>query len=78
MQAFDSEKPIEKNMEDMLSRKSIFAHAKETYFYAFSKSGFSDYVKENASSNNITLVTVDDLFEFGEKKNIIIKIALYM
>lgn len=53
-------------MEDMLSRKSIFAHAKETYFYAFSKSGFSDYVKENASSNNITLVTVDDLFEFGE------------
>ena len=53
-------------MEDMLSRKSIFAHAKETYFYAFSKSGFSDYVKENASSNNIALVTVDDLFEFGE------------
>ena len=53
-------------MEDMLSRKSIFAHAKETYFYAFSKSGFSDYVKENASSNNITLVTVDDLFESRE------------
>ena len=53
-------------MEDMLTRKSIFAHAKEPYFYAFSKSGFSDYVKENASSNNITLVTVDDLFEFGE------------
>ena len=52
-------------MEDMLSRKSIFAHAKETYLYAFRKSGFSDYVKENASSNNITLVTVDDLFEFG-------------
>ena len=52
-------------MEDMLLRKSIFAHAKETYFYAFRKSGFSDYVKENASSNNITLVTVDDLFEYS-------------
>ena len=51
-------------MEDMLSRKSIFAHAKETYFYAFIKTGFSDYVKENASSNNITLTTHEYLFEF--------------
>lgn len=59
---FKSEAFGKAEMEDMLSRKSIFSNAKETYFYAFSKSGFSDYVKENSAANNITLVTINDLF----------------
>ena len=60
---FKSEPFGKAEMENMLSRKSIFNHAKETYFYAFSKSGFTDFVRENAADNNITLVSIDDLFD---------------
>ncbi|MGN0906573.1 MAG: ATP-binding protein [Bullifex sp.] len=49
-------------METMLQRASIFPNADEVSYYAFSKGGFTDYVKDNAGVNNIRLVTIDDLF----------------
>lgn len=51
--------------ESMISRSSIFQKAKNTgkiYFYAFSKSGFTKWVCEHAAENNVTLVSIDDMF----------------
>lgn len=59
---YKSEPFGKEEMKTMLSRKSIFPNTKETYFYAFSKSGFSEYVIQNAKENKISLVTLDDLF----------------
>mgnify|MGYP002624868692 CR=1 FL=1 len=53
--------------ETMLSRSSIFPKAKDAnkiFFYAFSKSGFSKWVYEHAAENNVTLVSIDELFKF--------------
>ena len=60
--------PFDKaEFEAMLSRKSIFSSAEETSFFAFSKSGFSIWVKENAKQNNVSLVEIDDLFDSSLK-----------
>lgn len=48
--------------ETMLSRRSIFPNAQEASFFAFSKSGFSDWVTEHAAEYNATLVSIDDMF----------------
>ncbi|MCR5620829.1 MAG: ATP-binding protein [Treponema sp.] len=48
--------------ETMLSRRSIFPHAREIWYYAFSKSGFSGWVRENEAAWNVTLVSIDDMF----------------
>ena len=55
--------PFEKSeFETMLSRASIFPHSKAVYYYAFSKSGFSRDVDEQAEENNVQLVSINDMF----------------
>ena len=53
------------DFETMLSRRSIFPYAKECFFFAFSKSGFSKWVIENAEQYKVTLVRADDMFDVG-------------
>ena len=53
------------DMETMLQRTAIFPFAEEVCYFAFSKSGFTDYVRENTNANHITLVTADNLFEIN-------------
>lgn len=48
--------------ENMISRRSIFPAAKEVFFFAFSKSGFSASVREKADSNAVTLIEIQDMF----------------
>lgn len=50
------------DFETMLSRRSVFPGAEEISFFAFSKGGFSDWVKESAEPGRVTLVGIDDLF----------------
>lgn len=59
---FKNEEFDKADFETMLSRKSIFPHAAKTFFYAFSKSGFTKWVQENADANNVKLVTIGDMF----------------
>lgn len=59
---FKNEEFDKADFETMLSRKSIFPHAGRTFFYAFSKSGFTKWVQENADANNVKLVTIGDMF----------------
>lgn len=57
--------PFDKTeFETMLSRASIFPYAKEVFYYAFSKNGFTNWVQEHAEENNATLVTLTDMFSF--------------
>ena len=60
---FRNEQFDKAEFETMLSRRAIFPFAKETAFYAFSKSGFSDWVHENAAAASVTLVEISDLFQ---------------
>ncbi len=59
---FKNEQFGKPDFETMLSRRSVFSSAQEYYFYAFSKSGFSKWVCDNAKENNVTLISVDDMF----------------
>lgn len=59
---FKNEEVDKTDFETMLSRKSIFPHATRIFFYAFSKSGFTKWVQENADANNVKLVTISDMF----------------
>ena len=55
--------PFDKSeFETMLSRSSIFSHAKTVYYYAFSKSGFTSYVEEHSHEFNVQLVSISDMF----------------
>lgn len=63
---FKNEKFSLEEFETMISRKKIFSNIKKVYFYAFSKSGFSSLVQKYAVENNVTLVTVDDMFDFKQ------------
>nr|WP_318682038.1 ATP-binding protein [uncultured Treponema sp.] len=55
--------PFDKgDFETMLSRRSVFPFGERFYFYAFSKSGFSDWVYSNAANNDVKLLMPDDLF----------------
>lgn len=49
-------------LNDLIDASNVFSNITEKYFYLFSKSGFTQAVKDQASKNNITLVTIDDLF----------------
>lgn len=59
---FKNEEFDKTDFETMLSRKSIFPHAVEFFFYAFSKNGFTNWVQENAAAYNVKLVSVSDMF----------------
>ena len=61
--AFSNEQFDKAEGEAMLSRRAIFPSAKETGFFAFSESGFSDWVHENAAAASVTLVEISDLFQ---------------
>lgn len=52
-------------LETMLSRASIFPYAKEVRYYAFSRGGFSKWVRDYAAENEIALVGMDDMFAPG-------------
>lgn len=60
---FKNEPFDKEEYESMMSRKSIFPYAKESYFYAFSKSGFTEWVIEQSKKDGTVLVGVEDLFE---------------
>lgn len=47
---------------DLLSASEIFTQINEKYFYLFSKSGFTQAVKDQAANYNINFVTIPDLF----------------
>lgn len=47
---------------DLLSASEIFTQINEKYFYLFSKSGFTQAVKDKAANYNIHFVTIPDLF----------------
>ena len=50
--------------EDLMSASEIFIQAENRYFYIFSKSGFSQWVLDEAArADNIFLISIDDLFE---------------
>ncbi|MCR5124184.1 MAG: ATP-binding protein [Treponema sp.] len=51
--------------ETMLSRASIFPYAKEVFYYAFSKTGFTSWVQEHSEENNVKLVALSDMFLQG-------------
>ena len=51
--------------ETMLSRASIFPYAKEIFYYAFSKTGFTSWVQEHSEENNVKLVALSDMFLQG-------------
>ena len=46
-----------------LSRKDLIAKNAKVYYYAFSKSSFSDNVVKKSHANHVTLIGIDDLFE---------------
>lgn len=60
---FKNEQFGKADFETVLTRCSIFPSANEFYFYVFSKSGFSEWVCENAEKNKVILVSLDDLFK---------------
>ena len=47
---------------DLLSASEIFTQINEKHFYLFSKSGFTQAVKDQAANYNINFVTIPDLF----------------
>lgn len=49
--------------EIMMSRAAIFANVTETYFYVFSKGGFSSWVENAAKVDGVKLLGIDDLFQ---------------
>lgn len=50
--------------EDLISVSESFMQVKNKYYFIFSKSGFTNWVKNQASEHdNITLITLDDLFD---------------
>jgi len=51
--------------DDLMSASEIFTQVKNRYYYLFSKSGFTEWVQNEAKRNDcIHLITVDDLFQF--------------
>ena len=49
--------------EDLITASKSFPNVKERYYYLFSKSGFTDWVKNEASRmENVKLIGLDDLF----------------
>ena len=50
--------------QSMLSRKAIFSNDCDISYIAFSKSGFSTYVKQNALKDRVNLFELEDLFKF--------------
>lgn len=51
-----------KEYEDLMSAAAIFTQPVHRYFYIFSKSGYSDWVKRAAQSEGVRLLGIDDLF----------------
>lgn len=49
-------------LNDLIDASVLFKNVSEKYYYLFSKSGFTQAVKDEASKHNITLVTINDLF----------------
>lgn len=47
---------------DLLEASAIFTQTTEKYYYLFSKSGFTQAVKDKTKNYNLKLVTIDDLF----------------
>lgn len=50
-------------LNDLLDASAIFTQIEEKYYYLFSKSGFTQAVKDLAQQYNLKLVTIDDLFD---------------
>lgn len=50
-------------LNDLLDASAIFTRIEEKYYYLFSKSGFTQAVKDLAPQYNLKLVTIDDLFD---------------
>ena len=50
-------------LNDLLDASAIFTKIEEKYYYLFSKSGFTQAVKDLAPQYNLKLVTIDDLFD---------------
>ena len=49
--------------EDLMAASEIFTQVENRYFYLFSKSGFSQWVLDEAAKNGkVRLITIDDLF----------------
>lgn len=56
--------PFDKSeFEDLISASEIFPEVKNKYYYIFSKSGYTEWViNEAQKSDNIKLLSIDDLF----------------
>ena len=48
--------------DDLLMAAQMFKHVEEKYFMFFSKSGFTEPVKERAERENVQLLTIGDLY----------------
>lgn len=61
---FKNELFDKKEFEGVMTSSEIFSRVDTKYYYLFSKSGFTDWVKKKAGENErIVLVTADELFE---------------
>ena len=60
---FKNEPFSNEDFENMISRKDLIAKNAKVYYYAFSKSSFSDNVVKKSHANHVTLIGIDDLFE---------------
>ncbi len=52
-----------KEYNDLMTASEIFKEPENRYYYLFSKSGFTDDVKERAKTDGVVLVEIDDLFD---------------
>lgn len=52
-----------KEYEDLLIASNAFPHIKNKYFIFISKSGYASSLIERAKKDNVTLLTIDDLFD---------------
>ena len=48
--------------DDLLMAAEMFKNAEEKYLMFFSKSGFTESVKERAARENAVLLTIEDLY----------------
>lgn len=49
-------------LNNLIDASALFKDVSEKHYYLFSKSGFTQAVKDETSKHNITLVTINDLF----------------
>ena len=49
--------------DDLVTASNIFTNVKEKYLFFFSKSGFTNPVRERAKNEGSTLLTLKDLYK---------------